>query len=190
MRWDSPLGRPLTELAIITTAREHDQPYEWSLHELQALAVSLDPTVIEVVRRNQLTSKLGDKEAVIIEVGRELFRTHQLRADSYARALGILGKANLVDVVSLMADYAGVCATLTAFNQQMPPGFKQFLPLPFTPANDIHPDSRNRLPLLPPAPLQPDCALRSTDDPGRHGTRADQTAWGWSEVPPSQRCTS
>jgi len=151
----SPVGLALSQVAILTTGREHDQPYEWSLHELQALAVSLDPTVIEVIRRNQPTSKLGDKEAVIIEVGRELFRTHKLRADSYARALGILGKTNLVDVISLMADYAGVCATLTAFNQQMPPGFKQFLPLPFTPPNDIQPDSRNRLPRLPPAPYNP-----------------------------------
>jgi 4-carboxymuconolactone decarboxylase len=151
----SPVGLALSQVAILTTGREHDQPYEWSLHELQALAVSLDPTVIEVIRRNQPTSKLGDKEAVIIDVGRELFRTHKLRADSYARALGILGKTNLVDVVSLMADYAGVCATLTAFNQQMPPGFKQFLPLPFTPPNDIQPDSRNRLPRLPPAPYNP-----------------------------------
>jgi len=155
LQMQSPVGLALSQVAILTTGREHDQPYEWSLHELQALAVSLDPTVIEVIRRNQPTSKLGDKEAVIIEVGRELFRTHKLRTDSYARALGILGKTNLVDVVSLMADYTGVCATLTAFNQQMPPGFKQFLPLPFTPPNDIHPDSRNRLPLLPPAPYNP-----------------------------------
>ena len=54
-----------------------------------------------------------------------------------------------------MSDYAGVCATLTGFNQQMPPGFKQFLPLPFTPPDDIHPDSRNRLALLPPVPYNP-----------------------------------
>jgi 4-carboxymuconolactone decarboxylase len=155
LQMQSPVGLVLSQVAILITGREHDQPYEWSLHELQALSVSLDPTVIEVIRRNQPTSKLGDKEAVIIEVGRELFRTHKLRTDSYARALGILGRTNLVDVVSLMADYAGVCATLDAFNQQMPPGFKQFLPLPFTPPNDIHPDSRNRLPLLPPAPYNP-----------------------------------
>lgn len=155
LQMQSPVGLVLSQVAILITGREHDQPYEWSLHELQALSVSLDPTVIEVIRHNQPTSKLGDKEAVIIEVGRELFRTHKLRADSYARALGILGKTNLVDVVSLMADYTGVCATLTAFNQQMPLGFKQFLPLPFTPPNDIHPDSRNRLPLLPAAPYNP-----------------------------------
>jgi 4-carboxymuconolactone decarboxylase len=47
-----------------------------------------------------------------------------------------------------MADYSKASATLTAFNQQLPPGWKQFLPLPFTPPDDIQPDSRSRLPLI------------------------------------------
>ena len=152
LQMQSPLGLDLSQVAILITGREHDQPYEWSLHELQALSVSLDPTVIDVIRLNQPTAKLGAKEAIIIELGREIFRTHKLGSATYARALGILGQTNLVDVVALMSDYAGVCASLTAFNQQMPPGFKQFLPLPFTPPDDIHPDSRNRLALLPPVP--------------------------------------
>jgi len=155
LQMESPLGLDLSQVAILITGREHDQPYEWSLHELQALSVSLDPAVIDVIRRSQPTSKLPAKEAVIIDLGREIFRTHQLGSGSYARAVGLLGRTNLVDVVALMSDYAGVCATLTAFNQQMPPGFKQFLPLPFTPPDDIHPDSRNRLALLPPVPYNP-----------------------------------
>jgi len=149
LQMESPVGLALLQLAILTTGREHDQPYEWSLHEMQALAVGLDPAVIDVVRSGQPLAKLGDKEAVIIQVGREIFRTHKLGSDTYARALSVLGKTGLVDVAALMADYARTCATLTAFNQQMPPGFKQFLPLPFTPPNDVHPDSRSRLPLLP-----------------------------------------
>ena len=152
LQMQSPLGLDLSQVAILITGREHDQPYEWSLHELQALSVSLDPTVIDIIRRNQPSSKLPAKDAVIIDVGREIFRTHKLISATYARALEILGKTNLVDAVALMSDYAGVCATLTGFNQQMPPGFKQFLPLPFTPPDDIHPDSRNRLGLLPPVP--------------------------------------
>jgi 4-carboxymuconolactone decarboxylase len=149
LQMESPVGMDLSQVAILITGREHDQPYEWSLHEMQALSVSLDPAVIDVIRRNQPLEKLGEREAVIIQVGREIFRTHKLGSDTYAHALRVLGKTGLVDVVALMADYAGVCATLTAFNQQMPPGFKQFLPLPFTLPGDIHPDSRNRLPLLP-----------------------------------------
>ena len=36
LRWAAPMGRQLTELTILTTAREYDQPYEWGLHELAA----------------------------------------------------------------------------------------------------------------------------------------------------------
>jgi 4-carboxymuconolactone decarboxylase len=151
----SPLGLSLSQIPILLTGRELDQPYDWSLHEMQALSVSLDPTVIDVIRRNLPVTKLGAKEAVIIQLGRELFRTHKLSPATYARALRVLGQPDLVDAVGLMADYTSVSASLTAFNQQMPPGFKQFLPLPFTLPNDIHPDSRSRLSLLPSTPTPP-----------------------------------
>jgi len=151
----SPLGLNVLQIPVLVTGRELDQPYEWSLHEMQALAVSLDPAVINVIRRNLPVTRLDAKEAVIIQVGRQIFRTHKLGSATYARALRVLGERNLVDVVGEMADYASVAASLSAFNQQMPPGFKQFLPLPFTPPDDIHPDSRNRLPLLPPLPDRP-----------------------------------
>jgi 4-carboxymuconolactone decarboxylase len=177
LQMQSPLGLDLLQIAILVTGREQDQPYEWSLHELQALSVSLDPAVIDVIRRNLPVAKLGNKEAAIIQVGREIFRTHQLSSDAYASALRVLGKTGLVDSVALMADYARVCATLTAFNQQMPPGFKQFLPLPFTPPSDIHPDSRNRLPLIPSNPANPGVLYSRPMTPegtgpgqiGRHG---------------------
>jgi len=157
VRWTSSVGRPLTELAILTTAREHDQPYEWSLHEMEAVAVGLNPAVINIVRHRSRTSGADDKEASIIQMGREIFGRHQLSSATYARGLQLFGKSNLVDIVDLMAGYSGTAARLTAVNQQMPPGWKQFLPLPFSPPDDIHPDSRSRLPLIrspgqPPSP--------------------------------------
>ena len=177
LQMQSPLGLDLLQVAILVTGREHDQPYEWSLHELQALSVSLDPAVIDVIRRNMPVANVGNKEAAIIQVGREIFRTHKLSSDTYASALRVLGETGLVDSVALMADYARVCATLTAFNQQMPPGFKQFLPLPFTPPDDIHPDSRNRLPLIQSNPANPGVLYSRPMTPegtgpgqiGRHG---------------------
>ena len=149
LRFSGPLGRPLTELAILTTAREHDQPYEWALHELDALAVGLDEVLIDVVRHRKPVTGVGDPEAIIMAVGRELFTTRRLGSDTYASALTRLGKTNLVDLIDLMGRYASTAATLTAFNQQMPLGWRQSLPLSFTYPDDIHPDSRSRLPLRP-----------------------------------------
>ena len=150
LRFDAPMGRQLTELTILTTAREYDQPFEWALHELEALAVGLDAGIIDIVRHRKPITALSDREAIIIEVGRELFGTRRLGADTYARALGLLGKTNLVDVIDVMGSYASTAATLTAFNQRMPAGWRQSLPLPFTHPDDIHPDSRSRLPLRSP----------------------------------------
>ena len=151
LRFDAPMGRRLTELAILTTAREYDQPFEWALHELEAVAVGLDEGVIDIVRHRRPLTALSDREAIIIEVGRELFGTRRLGADTYARALALLGKTNLVDVIVVMGRYASTAATLTGFNQRMPAGWRQSLPLPFTHPGDIHPDSRSRLPLRSPA---------------------------------------
>ncbi len=150
LRFAAPMGRQLTELTVLTTAREYDQPYEWALHELEALAVGLDDGIIDVVRHRKPLTGLSDREAVIIEVGRELFGTRKLSADTYARALALHGKTNLVDQIDVMGRYASTAATLTAFNQRMPAGWRQSLPLPFTHPDDIHPDSRSRLPLLSP----------------------------------------
>jgi 4-carboxymuconolactone decarboxylase len=155
VRWASPLGRRLTELAIVAAARECDQPYEWSLHEMEAVAVGLDPAVIDLVRHRKPLTGVGEREAVIVQLDREIIGKHKLSSETYARALKLLGESGLVDIVSLEAQYAGTAARLTAFNQQMPPQMKQFLPLPFTPPDDIHPDSRSRLPLIKSQPQAP-----------------------------------
>ena len=147
LRWEAPLGRRLVELTILTAARELDQPYEWALHEIEAIAVGLEDEIIDVVRHRKPFTTLPPREAMIVEVGRELLRTRALGADTYARALRLLGKTNLVDVIDTLARYAMVGAELTGFNQQMPAGWRQSLPLPFTHPDDIHPDSRSRLPL-------------------------------------------
>src|SRR5689334_21930865 len=42
VRYESPLGHRLTELAIISTAREMDQPFEWTLHAEEALRQGLE----------------------------------------------------------------------------------------------------------------------------------------------------
>ncbi len=166
VRWDSVIGRRLTELAIITEAREHDQPYEWSLHEMEALSVGLEPEIIDVVRHRRPLTGLGDKEAAIIQFGREL-GSHKVSSETYARALQLFGRTNLVDLVDLMAQYAGTAVSLTAANQWMPPQMKQFLPLPFTPPDDIFPDSRSRIPAV--NPNQPPAVPQAQGQPAPAG---------------------
>ena len=84
VRWENKVGRALSELAILATAREHDQPYEWSLHEMEAVAVGLDPAVIDAVRNKKALTGIGEKEAAIIQLARDIAR-HKVRC-GYLRA--------------------------------------------------------------------------------------------------------
>lgn len=145
IRWASPLGRALTELVILATAREDDQPYEWTVHEFEGLSWGLDPKTIDIVRNKKPLRGVEPKQAVSVQIARELAGTHKLSPETYARGLSLLGEANLVDIVSLVANYTSTGARLTAFNQHLPVGMKQWLPLPFTQPNDIDPVSRNRM---------------------------------------------
>jgi 4-carboxymuconolactone decarboxylase len=150
VRWDARIGRRLSELAILTVAREYDQPYEWSLHEMEAVSVGLEPRIIDVVRNRTALTGLGDKETAIIQLGREI-GGHRVSPETYARGLKIFGQTDMVDMVDLMSNYAGTAVNLTAANQWMPPQMKQFLPLPFTMPDDILADSRSRIPVVNPA---------------------------------------
>ena len=151
-RFEAAVGRALSELAILIVAREHDQPYEWSLHELEAVAVGLDLAAIDAVKHRRALDDLGEAEAVIIQLGRELFGEHALSAETYAHAVRLFGQTALVDVVSLMGNYVATAIRLTAFNQHMPPGWRQFLPLPFEQPDDIRADTQSRLPPTTPRP--------------------------------------
>ncbi len=149
VRWDARIGRRLSELSIITMAREYDQPYEWSLHEMEAVSVGLESQIVDVVRNRRPLTGLGEKEATIIQLSREIGR-HRVSPETYAGALKLFGKTDMVDMVDLMANYASTAVNLTAANQWMPPQMKQFLPLSFTMPTDILPDSRSRIPVVNP----------------------------------------
>ncbi len=129
LRWAAPMGRQLTELTILTTAREYDQPYEWGLHELEALAVGLDARIIDVVRHRSPLTGLSSRDAIIIEVGRELFGDHNVGRETYARAVRAFGERDLVDLVGVMGSHAADAAVLAAFDQHVPAGRQPLLPL-------------------------------------------------------------
>src|SRR5262249_382734 len=73
LRFETALDRRLTELAILVTARELGNQFEWTAHEPAALAEGLEAEIIEIVKRRKPVprpgKRLGKKEAVIIAFG-------------------------------------------------------------------------------------------------------------------------
>jgi 4-carboxymuconolactone decarboxylase len=130
LRYKSGLDPRLVQLAILVTARESDSEYEWTAHEPQGLKAGLQPEIIDIVRYRKSPEGLAEKDAVIIQLGREAVGKHHVSSGVVARALNLFGKQGLVDYVSLMGDYAATAILLNAFDQHVRPTDKPLLPIP------------------------------------------------------------
>jgi 4-carboxymuconolactone decarboxylase len=128
LRFEAALGRRLTELAILVTARELDSQFEWTAHEPAALKEGLEPRIIDAVKHRRPVTGLGKKEALIVNFGRELFRTRKLRSQTFARAVEMFGRRGVLELAALMGNYAGTALILAAVDQQLHPEQAPLLP--------------------------------------------------------------
>ncbi len=128
LRHEAELGARVRELAILTTAREFDSQFEWAAHEPEALSEGISAEIVEVIKHRRETNDLDEADAVVIELGREIFGARRVASATFARALRQFGRRALVDLVALMGNYAGTAALLTAFDIQLDPGQEPPLP--------------------------------------------------------------
>jgi putative methionine-R-sulfoxide reductase with GAF domain/alkylhydroperoxidase family enzyme len=129
LRHQAGLGGRVRELAILVTARELGSQFEWAAHEPAALGEGISPEIIELIKFRRDTRRLAEADAVVIELGREIFGARKVAPATFARALALFGRRKLVDLVALMGNYAATAALLTAFDMQLDPG--QSPPLPW-----------------------------------------------------------
>jgi 4-carboxymuconolactone decarboxylase len=129
VRYQTGFGDRLTEIAIMTTAREMDHQFEWAAHEKAALKAGIEPALIDIIKYKKPLAGVVEKEAVTIQFGRELFGKRKVSSETFAHALQLYGKKGLVDLVSLMSQYTATGALLTAFDMQLPEGQKPLLPV-------------------------------------------------------------
>jgi 4-carboxymuconolactone decarboxylase len=130
LRHKSGLDPRLVELVILVTARESDCEYVWTAHEPQGLKAGLQQEIVDVVKYRKPTKGLAEKDAVIINLGRDVLVKHHVSSEVAARALDLYGKQGLVNIVSLIGDYASTAILLNTFDQHVRPTDKPLLPIP------------------------------------------------------------
>jgi len=129
LRFDAGFDPKVREIAILTVAREMDSRFEWAAHEGVALKAGVMPDVIDAIKHRKSTAGLGETDATVIELGRQIFRDHKVTSETFARMRKLFAPGMLVDLVLLMGNYAGTAALLCAFDMQVPEG-KPVLPVP------------------------------------------------------------
>jgi 4-carboxymuconolactone decarboxylase len=116
------------EVAILVVAREFDQQYEWSGHEVGARTAKVPQQVIDVIKYNQDALRLSDRDTLIITFARDSLRQHWIGSDVYARAVEMFGKQGTLELATIIGDYAMAAIMLNATDQHLPPGRENLLP--------------------------------------------------------------
>jgi 4-carboxymuconolactone decarboxylase len=126
----SGLAARLQELARLVVAREMDQQFEWTVHEPVALKEGLQPEIIDVIRHRKPLDGVPEKEAAIIQLGREIFQNHKVSSETFAKALKQLGRRNLIDLCDLMGRYTTTAILLHTVDLHLPYDRPSLLPVP------------------------------------------------------------
>jgi 4-carboxymuconolactone decarboxylase len=130
LRHKSGLDDRLVELAILVTAREMDCVYVWTAHEPAAQKAGLQQEIIDTVKFRRPVTKLAEKDAVVVQLGREAIGKHKVGSETFARAEKQFGKQGLVNIVALMGDYAATTMLLNVADQHVRPRDTPLLPIP------------------------------------------------------------
>ena len=134
LRYGTAKDQRLTELAILSTAREVRNQYEWTSHEPLAQRAGLEQEIIDLLRRRgDLETAtdvpgFGDVERTIVRFAREVVSEEKVSAETYAEAVEHLGQRGVMDLTGLIGYYSFVNITLKAFDVQLAPGRERLLP--------------------------------------------------------------
>ena len=124
----SPVGPRYFQLAVLIIAREIDQQYEWTAHELAGRRQGLEQAVIDVVKYNKDVAGLSDKDATLITFGRALYREHGVSSELWEKMVKHFGRQRTVQIMMIMGDYFRAGFMMNAVDQHLPPGREALLP--------------------------------------------------------------
>jgi 4-carboxymuconolactone decarboxylase len=125
------VGPQFFEISTLVPAREFDQQYEWTAHEIGARRAGVDQTIIDTIKYERPTTGLPEKEATVIEFGRALLRgDHQVPPEMFAKMVALFGRQGTIEITMIMGDYTMTAMLLNAVDQHLPRDREPLLPLP------------------------------------------------------------
>ncbi len=125
----SPVGPRYFQLAVLIIAREIDQQYEWTAHELAGRRQGLEQSVIDVVKYDRDVASLSEKDATLITFGRKLYREHRVSSELWEKMVSLFGRQRTVQLMMIMGEYFRAGFMMNAVDQHLPPGREPLLPV-------------------------------------------------------------
>ncbi len=124
LRYRTSLPAPLSELAILLTARHCRCQLEWLIHEEMARKAGLAPDVTAAVREGRRPDGAGEDVLAVHDYALELNERNTVGEANYRRVLARFEALGVVELTALIGYYTMVAMTLNAHEIPLPEGAK------------------------------------------------------------------
>lgn len=130
LRYNSAIGNTLSELAILITAREWTQDFEWYVHYPIALKMGIKPEIANAIADGTRPVGMTADEEIVYDFSTELHKNKRVSDATFARAEKRFGKKGVVDLTGINAYYSLLAMQLNVAQYQAPKESKKLVRFP------------------------------------------------------------
>lgn len=130
LRYNSALGNVLSELAILITAREWAQDYEWYVHYPIAVKAGIKPEIANAIADARRPLGMSDDEEIVYDFSTELHKNKRVSARTFERAEKRFGKKGVVDLTGINAYYTLLAMQMNVAQYPVPKDAKKLARFP------------------------------------------------------------
>jgi len=120
LRYKSAIGNTLSELAILITARQWTQDYEWYVHQPIALKAGLKKEIVDAIADGRRPVAMSDDEEMVYDFCTELQHNKRVSDLIFKRVENRFGKKGTVDLTGIVAYYTLLAMELNVAEYQIP----------------------------------------------------------------------
>jgi 4-carboxymuconolactone decarboxylase len=124
LRFKSTIPPRLNEFAILITARQWTQNYEWQAHRPIAEKAGLKPEIAQAVADGRRPTGMAADEEVVFDFCTELHATRSVSDATYKKALETFGEQGIVDLTAVNGYYSFNAMILNVARTALPKGAK------------------------------------------------------------------
>ena len=130
LRYNSSFDSLLSEFAILITAREWTQDYEWYVHYPIAIKAGLKPVIAQALKEGRRPEGMSEDESIVYDFTIELQRYKQVSDATFAKTEKRFGKKATIDLAGIAGYYTFLAMEMNMAKHQIPAGAERLPRLP------------------------------------------------------------
>ncbi|MBC3884324.1 carboxymuconolactone decarboxylase family protein [Undibacterium griseum] len=130
LRYKSAIGNTLSELAILITAREWSQDYEWYVHQPIAVKAGIKKEMTDAIADGRRPTGMSDDEEMVYDFCIELQKNKRVSDITFKRVEQRFGKKGTVDLAGIVAYYTLLAMEMNVAEYTVPNDAKKLKRFP------------------------------------------------------------